>query len=154
MQLFVWIIATGWPDGVVTRSISSRGPDSGPSRTTIAKALVPAETLPVRGSTAWVATMPVPASPSGGAVIAPGCNVPVGSRRAAPSGVRCPASCPATSTSGSRSGSDQGIAAIGSSAEVRSSSSASKASPEEPIGNMPLASPTPSTFLPVSFQCT
>ena len=67
-------------------SISSRGPDSGASSTTIAKALVPAETLPVRGAMAWVATMPVPASPSGGAAIAPGRRAPEGSSRAAPVG--------------------------------------------------------------------
>ena len=37
---------------------------------------VPADTLPVRGATALVAVMPVPASPSGGARGIPGQNVP------------------------------------------------------------------------------
>ncbi len=36
--------------------------------------LVPALTLPVRGATALVATIPVPASPSGGQKTAPGCS--------------------------------------------------------------------------------
>lgn len=40
--------------------------------------LVPALTLPVRGATLFVATMPVPASPSGGQNGMPGCSVPVG----------------------------------------------------------------------------
>ena len=67
--------------------------------------LVPTLTLPVRGDTAFVATMPVPASPSGGHSGMPGWSVPVGSSRAAPSSVSRPASCPARSTSGSRSSS-------------------------------------------------
>jgi hypothetical protein len=44
----------------------------GLSRTTIAKIDVPAEQFPVRAATEFVATMPVPASPSGGAITAPG----------------------------------------------------------------------------------
>ena len=63
MQLLAWAMATGAPDGVATRSISSM---SGASSTIMAKAEVPAETLPVRGRTESVATMPVPASPIGG----------------------------------------------------------------------------------------
>ena len=59
-------IATGSPAGVVTRSSSWWACASGRSSTTIAKMLVPALTLPVRGATELVATMPVPASPSGG----------------------------------------------------------------------------------------
>ena len=38
----------------------------------MAKIEVPAETLPVRTRTELVATMPVPASPSGGARMTPG----------------------------------------------------------------------------------
>ena len=58
----------------------------------MAKALVPAETLPVRGRTELVATMPVPASPSGGHSGTPGRSMPVGSSRAAPAAVSVPAS--------------------------------------------------------------
>ena len=76
---------------------------SGRSSTTIAKMLVPALTLPVRGATAFVATMPVPASPSGGQSGMPGRSAPDGSSSAAPSAVSSPAGCPATSTSGSSS---------------------------------------------------
>ena len=53
--------------------------------------LVPALTLPVRGATEHVATMPVPASPSGGHSAMPGRSPPVGSSSAAPSGVSSPA---------------------------------------------------------------
>ena len=38
----------------------------------MAKMLVPALTFPVRGATELVATMPVPASPSGGHIAMPG----------------------------------------------------------------------------------
>lgn len=62
---------------------------------------VPAETLPVPAATAFVATMPVPASPSGGAITAPGWSVPVGSSHFAPRSVRTPAFPPAPSTFGS-----------------------------------------------------
>ena len=47
---------------------------------------VPADILPVRADTLSVATMPVPASPSGGQNSAPGSRWPVGSSRPAPSG--------------------------------------------------------------------
>ena len=40
----------------------------------MAKMLVPALTLPVRGAILFVATMPVPASPSGGQNGMPGCS--------------------------------------------------------------------------------
>ena len=70
--LLQWTIATASPAGVVTRSISWWRLSSGRSSTTIAKMLVPALTLPVRGVTEQVATMPVPASPSGGQSTAPG----------------------------------------------------------------------------------
>ena len=61
------------------------------SSTTIAKMLVPALTLPVRGATELVATMPVPASPSGGHSGAPGRSAPVGSSSPAPASVSSPA---------------------------------------------------------------
>ena len=61
---------------------------------------VPAETLPVRRFTLFVATMPVPASPSGGHMGTPAASFPVGSKRRAPSSVSAPASSPATSTFG------------------------------------------------------
>ena len=51
----------------------------------MAKMLVPALTLPVRGATELVATIPVPASPSGGHIGAPGRRAPVGSSSRAPS---------------------------------------------------------------------
>ncbi len=98
--LLQWTIATRSPAGVVTMSSSSCTAVSGLSSTTIAKIDVPALMLPVRGATAFVATMPVPASPSGGQTGMPGCSVPVGSSRAAPSAVSVPASSPATSTLG------------------------------------------------------
>ena len=67
----------------------------------MAKMDVPAETLPVFGATALVATMPVPASPSGGAITAPGWRTPVGSSHLAPRSVRTPAFSPALRTLGS-----------------------------------------------------
>ena len=66
MQLLAWAMATGAPDGVATRSISSMRLRNGASSTIMAKAEVPAETLPVRGRTESVATMPVLAAPIGG----------------------------------------------------------------------------------------
>ena len=72
--------------------------------------LVPALTLPVRGATAFVATIPVPASPSGGQNGMPGRSAPLGSSRAAPSVVNSPAGRPATRTSGSRASSPPGMA--------------------------------------------
>ena len=44
----------------------------------MAKTDVPAETLPVRSATLLVATMPVPASPSGGQSGIPACELPGG----------------------------------------------------------------------------
>ena len=61
-----WTIATGIPSGVTTMSISSWTRARLRSSTIIANTEVPAETFPERGRTALVATMPVPASPSGG----------------------------------------------------------------------------------------
>ena len=115
---------------------------------------VPADTLPVRLRTELVAIMPVPASPSGGASVMPGCRVPVGSSSLAPSSVSSPAGVPATSGSGSRSSSFHGWAATSGSSLNWRMNSVSQVWVAGSIGNMPEASPTPSTFLPVSFQCT
>ena len=68
---------------------------------------VPADTLPVRTRTAFVAVMPVPASPSGGAIGQPGSRVPEGSSFFATSAVRQPAFSPAGSTPGRMSSSFQ-----------------------------------------------
>ena len=69
---------------------------------------VPTEMLPVRLRTAFVETMPVPASPSGGAMSAPGCSLPVGSSSHAPSFVSWPPEWPARSGCGRISCSFQG----------------------------------------------
>ena len=69
----------------------------------MAKMLVPALTFPVRGATELVATMPVPASPSGGHIRAPGRSRPVGSSSFAPASVSSPAGSPASRIAGSRS---------------------------------------------------
>ena len=53
---------------------------------------VPAETFPVRFATLFVATIPVPASPSGGHMGIPAWSLPVASKSFAPSLVRVPAS--------------------------------------------------------------
>ena len=77
-------IATRSPAGVVTRSSSWCTRLSWCSSTTMAKMLVPALTLPVRGATELVATIPVPASPSGGHTAAPAASAPDGSSNLAP----------------------------------------------------------------------
>ena len=64
---------------------------------------VPAETLPVRGAIELVATIPVPASPSGGQTGMPARSRPAGSSSAAPASVSSPAGEPATAIPGSRS---------------------------------------------------
>ena len=148
MQLLQWTIATGRPDGVVTMSISGYAPERGFSSTTIANTLVPAETLPVRAATAFVATMPVPASPSGGAMSAPGLRTPVGSMRRAPSSVSRPAAAPAGRTSGSSAARSAPDAAR------YFSRRAASHPPEASTGNIPDASPTPSAFTPESRQWT
>ena len=79
----------------------------------MAKMLVPALTLPVRGATELVATMPVPASPSGGHSGTPGCSVPVGSSRRAPSSVSSPAISPAVRMVGSSAGQPPRQVAVG-----------------------------------------
>ena len=100
VPLLAWLMATGSPVGVVTISISLYTFESGFSRTSIAKVLVPADTLPVLGPTAFVATIPVPASPSEGAIGIPGSSSPEGSIHLAPSAVSVPACSPATRTLG------------------------------------------------------
>ena len=154
-------MATGEPSGVVTISISLWSAVSGCFKTTIENMEVPADTLPVPCLTLFVAVMPVPASPSGGQSIHPGFRIPEGSRSRAPSLVRYPASSPATRISGRSCLIFQLIS------EVRlfllsvllmrlsnvSSICLSYESVSESTGNMPDASPMPSTFLPVSFQC-
>ena len=108
VQLLQCTIATGSPAGVVTISISRCMAESGFSRTIIANTLVPADTLPVRFSTLFVAVIPVPASPSGGHRGTPGCRHPERSRSLAPSFVSVPAISPARSTFGNISRSFQG----------------------------------------------
>ena len=85
-------MATGSPAGVVTISISLYGLESAFSRTIMANTEVPAETFPVRWRTLFVATIPVPASPSGGHIGIPAFSFPLTSRSFAPSSVRTPAS--------------------------------------------------------------
>ena len=115
---------------------------------------MPAETLPVRTRTLFVAAMPVPASPSGGQSGAPGSSVPVGSSSFAPSAVSVPASSPAVRTAGKIAPSFHGKPLSACSASNFSIISASNAFVSLSIGNMPEASPMPSTFSPVSFQWT
>ena len=97
-QLLQCTMATGRPAGVVTMSISGYTRDKGFCSTIIAKMEVPADTLPVRWVMLFVATMPVPASPSGGQSGTPALSRPVGSSSFAPSAVKVPASSPAAST--------------------------------------------------------
>ena len=66
----------------------------------MAKTEVPADTFPVRAFTLLVATIPVPASPSGGHIGTPASSVPVGSSIFAPASVRTPAFSPAVSDFG------------------------------------------------------
>ena len=93
-------MATGEPSGVVTISISLCSDLSECFKTTMENIEVPADTLPVSCLILLVAVIPVPASPSGGHNIHPGCNIPVGSSSKAPSFVSTPASSPATSILG------------------------------------------------------
>ena len=103
VQLLACTIATCSPSGVVTQSISRCNFFRACSKTTIAKIEVPAETLPVLTATLLVATIPVPASPSGGHRGQPACRVPVGSNSFAPFSVKVPATLPAGSTLGNKS---------------------------------------------------
>ena len=84
-------------------SISGYTFSIGLSKTTIAKADVPADTLPVRTRTLLVATMPVPASPSGGQSGIPANSVPLGSNSLAPFSVKTPACSPASKIFGKTS---------------------------------------------------
>src|SRR5699024_5251177 len=108
VQLFECDIATRLPVGVVTKSISGCTFANSFSKTTIAKTDVPAETFPVRSATLFVATIPVPASPSGGHKGIPASNWPVGSSNFAPASVSDPASSPATRTLANTSSNFQG----------------------------------------------
>ena len=65
---------------------------------------VPAEIFPVLTATAFVAAMPVPASPSGGQNGIPASSSPVGSRNFAPFVVSVPAFSPAIRTLGNKLG--------------------------------------------------
>ena len=141
-------MATGLPSGVVTMSISSCTRDSGFSVTTMEKMEVPADMLPVRTFTLLVATMPVPASPSGGHMGTPGCSLPLGSRSFAPSAVRTPAFTPAGSTLGRMSFSFHPYFLSATSSSNREIIRSSKSQIPESMGNMPEASPTPSTRSP------
>ena len=69
----------------------------------MANVLVPAETLPVLGATELVATIPVPASPSGGHIGTPASRFPLSSSSATPSLLKLPANSPAVNTFGKTS---------------------------------------------------
>ena len=100
VQLLQCTIATASPVGVVTRSISVWTFSNAFSSTIIAKTEVPADTFPVLTATLFVATIPVPASPSGGHTGIPPFRFPLGSRSFAPSSVSTPACSPADNTFG------------------------------------------------------
>ncbi|MPM68055.1 hypothetical protein SDC9_114981 [bioreactor metagenome] len=151
VQVLQCTIATASPAGVVTMSISSYTLESAFSSTIIANTLVPALTLPVRGRTLLVATIPVPASPSGGHIGIPASNPPVGSSSFAPASVSLPASSPAVLIFGSISPSFQSY--FVESASNFFSISASNCRVVSLSGIMPEASPMPSTRSPVSRQC-
>ena len=115
-----------------------------------------ADTLPVRGATLFVAAMPVPASPSGGQNGTPGCKTPVGSSSCAPSGgQRARVLTGGAAPVGSSSRKVHGIAPPCRHLRRRCPACRRRTSPVAlSMGNMPLASPTPSTLRPVSCQCT
>ncbi len=78
----------------------------------MAKTEVPAETLPVRAATLLVATMPVPASPSGGQSGIPAWSCAAGVDQLGALGRELtPAGSPATSTLGRMAPSRHGIPA-------------------------------------------
>ena len=135
-------------------SMTLYGLDSSFSNTIMEKDDVPAETLPVRCLTALVATMPVPASPSGGHKGIPGCRLPDSSSKAAPSIVSVPACSPASRIDGSMSFRFHPNCSL----QTRLSNfliiSALYSLVQESTGIIPDASPMPRTFLPVSLQCT
>ena len=109
---------------------------------------VPADTLPVRGSTLFVAAIPVPASPSGGQTGTPGRSVPVGSRNFAPSAVSAASLAPALSTPGRTSSSFPENPLSASSLSTFAMYSALYPIPS--TGKIPEASPTPTWRFPVS----
>ena len=154
VKLFAWLMPAKSPAGVVTRSTSGCRALSLPSSTTVAKMEVPADTLPVRLRTELVAIMPVPASPSGGASVMPRLQ---GAGRVEQLGALL------GEFAGRGAGHERlgqqvlelhGWAATSGSSLNWRMNSASQVRVVGSIGNMPEASPTPSTFLPVSFQCT
>ena len=100
VQLFACAIATKLPLGVVTISISWYTFDKFFSKTIIAKIEVPTEIFPVRFAILFVATIPVPASPSGGQNGIPHSKFPLSSRSNAPFLVSVPAFSPETKTFG------------------------------------------------------
>src|SRR5699024_4684383 len=120
----------------------------------IEKIEVPADTLPVCSATLFVATIPVPASPSGGHNGTPDSSKPVGSSNFTPSSVKYPAFAPASNTSGKTLFNVQLKLWFSVSALNFSTNLLSYVVVSESIGNIPAASPTPKTFLPVNFQCT
>ena len=148
VQLLQWTMATLLPLGVVTISISL-WTESFLSVTTMAKSLVPALTFPVSTLMEFVATMPVPASPSGGAIGIPASRSPSLSRILAPVVVRNPAFFPATSTLGKRENMSKPV-----SWKKSSAMAASKSFVCMSIGNMPEASSIPMTFSPVRSRWT
>src|SRR5699024_1052163 len=88
-------------DGIRDRNVTGVQTCALPiSNTSIANALVPADILPFFFSTLLVATIPVPASPSGGQSGTPGSKLFVGSNNLAPCSVKQPAFVPAVRTFG------------------------------------------------------
>ena len=120
----------------------------------MAKAEVPAETFPLRLAILLVATIPVPASPSGGQNGMPACNLPVESSSFAPCAVKFPAASPATSTLGSISNTPYDSEFVDMSPSNFATFSCSYCFVVTSIGNMPDASPMPNTRSPVNCQCT
>ena len=102
VQLLQWTITAISPAGVATTSVL-RETDGLRPETTVANTDVPADTFPVPTRTQFVATMPVPASPSGGQRGTPASRSPSSSNHAAPAAVSLPASLPAASGRGSMS---------------------------------------------------
>ena len=137
-------MATGLPSGVTTMSIPSWTRDRLFSSTIIANTEVPAETLPERGRTALVATMPVPASPSGGQSGMPGCKLPgrVDQLCALGGELACRTTRRQDARGGCRAASSPACA-VRSARRTSPSRAASQSPVCESIGNMPEASPTP-----------
>ena len=113
---------------------------------------MPAETLPVLAATELVATIPVPASPSGGQSGIPAESFPDASRSFAPASVRVPALAPAETTLGRRFSNFHGIPFLATTSSNLAIIPLSNCPLAISIGNIPDASPTPSTFSPVNCQ--